>query len=68
MSSRGVSVPDAGAPKPGQEQKNLSRGGQKMRWCPETGAGAKKLARVGQKMRWCPRIGAGAKKLSTPLL
>ncbi|MDI9470715.1 MAG: hypothetical protein QM296_11000 [Bacillota bacterium] len=49
----------------GQEQKNLFRGGQKMRWCPEIGAGTKKLSTSGQKLRWCPETGAGTKKLST---
>ncbi|MDI9469759.1 MAG: hypothetical protein QM296_06090 [Bacillota bacterium] len=44
--------------------KNLSRGGQKLRWCPGTGAGTKKLSTDGQKMRWCPEIRAGTKKLS----
>ncbi|MDI9468952.1 MAG: hypothetical protein QM296_01970, partial [Bacillota bacterium] len=41
----------------------MSRGGQKMRWCPGFGAGAKKLSRGGQKMLWCPGRGAGAVKL-----
>ncbi|MDI9469986.1 MAG: hypothetical protein QM296_07255, partial [Bacillota bacterium] len=63
-------------PESGQERKNcprvdgigagakkLSKGGQKLRWCPKTGAGAEKLARGGQKLRWCPEIGAGAEKL-----
>ncbi|MDI9469284.1 MAG: hypothetical protein QM296_03665 [Bacillota bacterium] len=36
----------AGAPKPGQEQKNLSRGGQKLRWCPGIGAGAEKIDHI----------------------
>ncbi|MDI9470199.1 MAG: hypothetical protein QM296_08335, partial [Bacillota bacterium] len=44
--------------------KKLSKGEQKMRWCPQIGAGTKKLSRGGQKMRWCPQIGAGTKKLS----
>ncbi|MDI9471185.1 MAG: hypothetical protein QM296_13440 [Bacillota bacterium] len=60
----GVDKKCAGAPESGQEQKNLSRGGQKMRWCPGIGAGTKKLTRGGQKLRWCPEIGAGTKKLS----
>ncbi|MDI9469157.1 MAG: hypothetical protein QM296_03015, partial [Bacillota bacterium] len=42
-----------------------SRGGQKLRWCPEIRAGAKKLSTAGQKLRWCPGIRAGTKKLST---
>ncbi|MDI9468578.1 MAG: hypothetical protein QM296_00025, partial [Bacillota bacterium] len=44
-----------------------SRGGQKLRWCPEIRAGAKKLSTAGQKLRWCPGIRAGTKKLATAI-
>ncbi|MDI9468659.1 MAG: hypothetical protein QM296_00450 [Bacillota bacterium] len=43
----------------------MSKGGQKLRWCPENGAGTKKLSTDGQKLRWCPETGAGAEKLAT---
>ncbi|MDI9470957.1 MAG: hypothetical protein QM296_12280 [Bacillota bacterium] len=33
----------------------MSRGGQKLRWCPETGAGTKKLTTAGQKRPFVPR-------------
>ncbi|MDI9469713.1 MAG: hypothetical protein QM296_05845 [Bacillota bacterium] len=36
------------APESGQERKNLSRGGQNLRWCPGIGAETKKLTRGGQ--------------------
>ncbi|MDI9469526.1 MAG: hypothetical protein QM296_04890 [Bacillota bacterium] len=32
----------------------LSKGGQKLRWCPRIGAGTKKLATAGQKRAFVP--------------
>ncbi|MDI9469224.1 MAG: hypothetical protein QM296_03365, partial [Bacillota bacterium] len=45
-------------PRFGAGKKKLSRGGQKLRWCPEIRAGTKKLSKDGQKLRWCPGGGA----------